>query len=305
MWTDTLISQSTVQVHEYRTQVDPQALLPMRLLPKPPSAASTIDSSETPPATSGSKPCPAAQPASGLHLFKVGLDLLHSRYDGSSASEPVLILRSDGTLARRLDFLGPTLQEVHTTDLALFAQDRVQPTTRWYVEFGGRVDRDGVVDHWNVTPRVGSALLLNASGTTVLRGGLGLFYERTPSTAGAFGQYESAVDARFASDGVTPLGPPIRFDHVTMPDLQTPRSVTWDAAFDHRLNCLWALHFGVIDRRGSHELIVDPIQTATTRALWRARGDRDIAKPKPPSTSRTEPPPTSMCRTSARWRGAI
>ena len=264
VWTDTLISQTTVQMHEYRTEIDPQASLPMRVLPET-TLGSFFNRQRRDTASyqwietlSGSRNGPA-----GLHLFKVGVDLLHSRYDGSSASGPVLILRSDETLARRLDFLGPTRQEVHSTDVAMFAQDRVQPTTRWYVEFGGRVDRDGVVDHWNVTPRVGSALLLNASGTTVLRGGLGLFYERTPSTAGAFGQFESAIDARFASDGVTRLGLPIRFDHVTMPDLQTPRSVTWDAAFDHRLNRMWSLHFGVIDRRGSHELIVDPISTAT------------------------------------------
>ena len=40
-----------------------------------------------------------------------GLDVLHSRYDGSSLSRPMLIERSDGTLARRLDFpAAPTAQ---------------------------------------------------------------------------------------------------------------------------------------------------------------------------------------------------
>src|SRR5712691_3129416 len=177
VWTDTLISQTTVQMHEYRTEIDPQASLPMRLLPET-TLGSFFNRQRRDTASyqwietfAASRIGPG-----GLNLFKVGVDLLHSRYDGSSASGPVSILRSDGTLARRLDFLGPTRQAVHSTDVAMFAQDRVQPTTRWYVEFGGRVDRDGVVDHWNVTPRVGSALLLNASGTTVLRGGLGLFY---------------------------------------------------------------------------------------------------------------------------------
>ena len=129
----------------------------------------------------------------GLHLFKVGVDLLHSEYDGTSDSRPVLIERADGTLARRLDFGAPTTQSIGSTDVALFAQDRFQPTTRWYLEFGGRLDRDGVVDRFNVTPRVGTAVLLNASGSAVLRGGFGLFYERTPSTAGAFDQFESAT----------------------------------------------------------------------------------------------------------------
>src|SRR5262249_11463008 len=143
--------------------------------------------------------------------------------------------RSDNSLARQLDFFGPTTQAVSSTDLALFAQDRVQPTTRWYVEFGGRVDRDGITGNWNPTPRVGTALLLNESGSSVLRGGYGVFYERTPSTAGVFNQFENEIDTRYAADGVTPLAPPVLFTHAVAPNLATARSTTWDLAYDHRL----------------------------------------------------------------------
>src|SRR4029079_9436273 len=129
----------------------------------------------------------------------------------------LLIERSNGTLARRLDFSGPSLQDLPTTDVALYAQDRVQPSSRWFVEFGARLDRDGVVGRWNVTPRVGAALLLNAAGSSVLRGGYGLFFERTPSAAVSFkyGQFETFTDTRFAADGVTPLGPPVTFVDTT------------------------------------------------------------------------------------------
>src|SRR5204863_5922735 len=140
-----------------------------------------------------------------------GVDVLFNRYDGTSASRPVLIERADGTLARRLDFAGESEQAVRSSDVALFVQDRFQPNTRWYLEFGGRLDRDGIVDRFNLTPRVGTAVLLNASGSAVLRGGFGMFYERTPSAAGTFNTFESALDTRFASDGVTPLSPAVRF----------------------------------------------------------------------------------------------
>ena len=166
-------------------------------------------------------------------------------YDGSSTSDPVLIRRSDGTLARRLDF-GPTsTQSVDSTDLALFLQDRIQPTTRWYAELGGRIDRDGITRRLNATPRIGTAVLLNEAGTSVVRGGFGLFYERTPSTAGAFGGFENAVDTRFAADGVTPLGPPTLFQHVVAPGLR-------DAAQPHvgrRLRLPRQRALGVSSRR--------------------------------------------------------
>src|SRR5204862_170145 len=83
--------------------------------------------------------------------------------------------RADGSLARRRDFASETLQSVGSTDEALFVQDRFQPNTRWFLEFGGRIDRDGIVDRFNVTPRVGTAVLLNRPGSAVLRGAFGLF----------------------------------------------------------------------------------------------------------------------------------
>jgi hypothetical protein len=203
----------------------------------------------------------------GLHLFKAGFDLLRSNYDGTSASGPVLIARTDGTLARRLDFEGPTAQLVDSTDVAVFAQDRFQPNGRWYLEFGGRLDRDGIVERFNFTPRVGAAVLLNQAGTSVLRGGYGLFYERTPSTVGAFQQFESAVDTRFAADGATPLGPPIRFVHRIAANLRTPRSRTWDVGFEQRIGEHVSVNGSMIDRSGDHELVVNPIRSGAAGSL--------------------------------------
>jgi len=267
LWTDALFSETTVHAHAYETDVKPQGLAPMALQPETTLGnffnqqhrhTTTYQLIET---LSGTRKGPG-----GLHLFKVGVDLLHSGYDGWSTSRPVLIERSNGTLARRLDFSGSTTQSIDSTDVAFFAQDRFQPNTRWYLEFGGRVDRDGVIRQFNVTPRVGTAVLLNASGSAVLRGGFGLFYERTPSTAGAFDQFEAAVDRRFASDGVTPLGRPVQFLHTTG-DLETPRSRTWDIGYDHRLNSHWSFHLSAVDRRGTHELVLDPLQTGATGEL--------------------------------------
>src|SRR6185436_9256483 len=50
------------------------------------------------------------------------------------------------------------------------------------------------------------------------------------------------------------------FVHVTG-DLHTARSRTFDLSYDHRLSKNWSLHVGGIQRDGSHELIVDPVQT--------------------------------------------
>ena len=132
LWRDTLVGESTVQVHTSRTELAGQGTATMALWPdttlgnffntqrRTPSAIQAIET------LSGS----AGGGRTGLHLFKVGVDLLHNRYDGWSDSRPVLIYRADGTLARRLEFDRMSRQRVRSTDVAVFAQDRVQPTTR-------------------------------------------------------------------------------------------------------------------------------------------------------------------------------
>ncbi|HKE83015.1 MAG TPA: TonB-dependent receptor [Vicinamibacterales bacterium] len=259
--------ETTLEYHQYRTGVSPQGPAPMTLLPETTlgnfyniqhrntSALQWIETASH-----------SYTGLGGVHLLKVGADVLHSSYDGTSDSRPVLIDRSDGTLARRLDFDGPTAQSVDSTDVGVFAQDRFQPVSRASIEFGGRLDHDGITDHASVTPRVGVAVRLNRSGTATLHGGWGLFYERTPSVAGAFEQFEEPVDIRFDADGLTPLGPPVLYAHLTAPGLQPARSSTWDVAYDHHVNAIVSVHVGVLDRDGSHQLIVEPVQALSGAA---------------------------------------
>jgi hypothetical protein len=259
LWSDALFSELTGEVHNYETNVIPQGPAAMVLLPdttlgnfynRQRRMTSTYQVVDT---LSGTK-----RGAFGLHLFKFGFDLLHSRYDGSSMSRPVLIDDPNGTLVRRLDFTPQaTFQSVNSTDVALFAQDRLQPNNRWYTELGARLDRDGVVDRVNVTPRIGAAVLLNQSGSAVLRGGYGLFYERTPSVAGVFDGFERQLDTRYAADGVTPISS-LLYVRTTNPDLRTSKSSTWDIAFDQRFNSHWSARISAIDRMGANELLVQP-----------------------------------------------
>ena len=266
--------ESTLQVHQYRTGVSGQGTAPMELLPETTIGdffnrqnreTSTMQWVET---VSTSHKWPG-----GLHLVKFGADVMKSDYQGTSVSAPVLVERTDGSLARRLDYGGPTAQQVHSTDFALFAQDRVQPSKRWYVEYGGRVDRDGIAGEVNTSPRVGAALLLNAAATAVLRGGYGVFYERTPSVAGVFTAFEAATESRYAADGVTPIAGPALVSHV-VGDLRTAHSSTWDVAYDHQFTPRWALHVSMLDRHGDHGLILDPVRDGDAEQLVLSSGGR-------------------------------
>jgi len=255
--------ETTVEAHRYRTDVDPQGLEPMRLLPE------TTDGNFYNQQHRDTAAYQWIETAShsytglgGIHVMKAGIDLLHGSYEGTSDSRSVLIERSDSTLARRLDYDAPSAESVHSTDVAVFAQDRFQPASRLSLAFGGRFDLDGITGQGSVTPRIGLALRLNQSGTASLHGGYGLFYERTPSVAGAFDQFEAPIDTRFAADGITPLGPPVVYRRVTAPDLEPAHSATWDLGYDNHVHHDFSYHLGILDRQGTHQSIVEPIVSA-------------------------------------------
>jgi hypothetical protein len=255
-----LVAESTVQVTRFDINVGGHGTAPMVLAPSGNSgnffnrqrrATGTLQWAEVAtwaPAWSGAP-----------HLFRFGFDVIRSALDGTSNSSTVDVRRDDGTLARRLVFNGPASQTVASTDVAAFAQDRVQPASRLLLEFGGRVDRDGVLGRTNATPRVGAVWLLNKQGSALLRGGFGLFYERTPLVVGGFDHFETTTDTRYGEDGVTVARSPVVFTHAVSPDLGTARSATWNVSYEQRVTPAWSFHAGVLDRQGHRELIVEPV----------------------------------------------
>jgi hypothetical protein len=195
--------------------------------------------------------------AAGEHLLTAGVDLSNASYKGTSVSRPVLIRRADGTLSQRFDFGGTTSQRVSGTDAAAFIQDRWKIAHWLVLEPGIRVDRDGVLKHVGVSPRLGFVLAVLPRDVGVFRGGAGTFYERTPLNVGAFNSLEPATLTRYAADGVTQVGPPLTFTHRTGV-LETPRAFVWNLEYDHRLGSSLLVKVNHLQRRESQQAVLEP-----------------------------------------------
>jgi hypothetical protein len=196
----------------------------------------------------------------GDHLLKVGIDALNLSFDGTSESQTVDVLREDGTLDQRIDFNGPTAQHVETTDIGAFVQDGWRWNDRVLLEFGARIDRDGVIQRTNASPRLGAVVAVLPDGRGILRGGTGRFYERTPLLVGAFEQLETRTVTQFAVDGVTPLGSPIQFVNRFDGRLETPSSRVWNVEYDHRLTSTVLLKVNHLERVGTNEYLIEPLE---------------------------------------------
>ena len=192
----------------------------------------------------------------GQHLFKFGFDFQDSKYTGTSESRPVELRRLDGSLAERIDFGGPTTQEVTAAELAVFAQDRWRLGSRVTFELGIRFDREDVIERVNWSPRGGVSIVVLPEGRGILRGGVGKFRQRTPLNVGAFEDFESRVVTRFGPDGIA-LGAPVTLTNGAR-DLRTPEAVTGNVEWNQRFGRRLLFKANYLRRRGAHEYILEP-----------------------------------------------
>jgi hypothetical protein len=197
----------------------------------------------------------------GEHVFKVGLDLQVSGYDGTSLSRPIEVRRLDGSLAELTVFGTPTIEVVNGTEIAIFVQDRWRIAPRLTLELGIRSDRDGITEKVNWSPRAGISLGVMPEGRAILRGGIGKFAQRTPLNVGAFESFESRAVSRFDPSGLQ-LGPTVVLENLTEPGLKTPEAIVGNVEWDQRFGRRVLFKVNYLRRHGSHEYILQPDPSA-------------------------------------------
>ncbi len=201
----------------------------------------------------------------GNHLFKFGVDLMHANFTGASVSRPVEVRRTDGTLSQYITYGEATTQDVTSTDIGIFAQDRWRVSDRLLFELGGRVDRNGVLEGFNLSPRAGVVLSVRPDGSGVLRGGVGLFFPETTLNVKAFESYETPTVRWFDGSG-TAVQRQTRFTH-QLAAARTPSSTIWNIEYFHSFSNTLVSKVNFLRRTGNNELILHPVETAAGHVL--------------------------------------
>jgi hypothetical protein len=210
----------------------------------------------------------------GRHELHVGVDFDYRSYAGISSSDPVQLLREDGTLAQEITFLPGTAQSVSDTAVAEFIQDHWVVNSNWAIDLGARLSSE--TKGWSAAfaPRASVAYSPGKDGKTVIRTGVGVFYSLLPLLAGDFASNPTRVITPFDTEGL-PNGLPVTYTNAyvgglnpltasalpSQPDT-TPRNVTWNAEVEHALRKNVLFHVGYIDSHATYLLVENPFTAA-------------------------------------------
>ena len=198
----------------------------------------------------------------GTHFMKVGVGLTHTTFDGRNRSNTVRILRRDGTISQQIDFVGDGLQHRNTTEFSSFFEDKWTINDRLTVEYGVRLDRDTIARENNLAPRLAFAFSPIRDGRTVVRGGIGLFYDRINLNTATFSQLQDRLITRFGLDGQQTS----QLQHMVVENgrFLTPRSVSWNIEFDREWLKNLMVRVGYQQRQATREYILDPLDSETS-----------------------------------------
>ncbi|HEX6650704.1 MAG TPA: TonB-dependent receptor [Pyrinomonadaceae bacterium] len=197
----------------------------------------------------------------GTHFMKVGVGLTHTTFDGRNRSNTVRVLRRDGTVSQQIDYVGDGIQSRNTTEFSSFFDDKWTINDRLTLEYGVRFDRDTIAHENDFAPRLAFAFSPLRDGRTVVRGGVGLFYDQISLNVATFPQLQDRLITNVGLDGDQVS----QQQHLALEDgrFLTPRSVNWNIEFDREWLKNLLVRVGFQQRQATREYVLDPIQSAT------------------------------------------
>ncbi|HXD34882.1 MAG TPA: TonB-dependent receptor [Pyrinomonadaceae bacterium] len=203
----------------------------------------------------------------GQHSLKLGGEIAYAQVTGLFRENSILIRRNNETLAQRIEFGAPVSVSRSLRESTLFLQDRWVVNKKLTIDAGVRFDRDGLARQNAIAPRLSFMYLPLKNYAAIVRGGIGLFYDRVPMSVGYFSALPERTVTTFGGDGSSITDGPRRFVNTTAPRLRNPRSVRASLQVDLPIAKNLTGRVGYLQRSTTGDFIVNSTAGAGQSAL--------------------------------------
>jgi len=210
----------------------------------------------------------------GSHEVKGGFDFNdvrdHLQYD----AHPVRIVGANGALIETIEFGSRPSRRLRAKNntYSAFLQDRWSLKPNLNIDLGLRYEDQRIANETNLVPRAGFAWSPTHSDRTVVRGGIGLCYDKVPLNIRGFSRYPRRTVTRYAPDGQTiveqiqftnvlvnskPVAP-LDFRHSDRQAGFVPLNLTWNIQLDQSISRGISFRANFVNSSTRHIYIVNP-----------------------------------------------
>lgn len=205
----------------------------------------------------------------GDHLISLGGQFARTSFEGTDTGLPVLVTRANGTPLRRIDFVGNPAVGASNTEVAAFVDDHWSVDSHLTFHAGMRYSHEGIAAEHTLAPRFDVSFRPFSHDRTVIKVGVGSFYDKLPLNAEDFERHQRRLITEFDDNGNVVDAPMFLDNRVSAGGLYTPYNTAWNVELDQRLAPDLSARVGFRQARGAHELVVDPISDQGALVLSR------------------------------------
>jgi hypothetical protein len=215
---------------------------------------------------------PAEVEMHGRHFFQVGTVFAHAEDEGQVAGKNVSIDDASGHLLRTISYAGNGAFSLSDLEMAAYAQDHWVLNPHYAVDAGIRGETQSLTYTSRFAPRAGFVWTPRRDNATVIRGGMGVFYDSVPLDTYAFSSYPQQIVTTYDGHGNITDGPR-RYLNLTSTQAASafpfidqqirsgnfaPYNVSWNVEAEHTVNAMLALRVRYIHSDARNQLTLTP-----------------------------------------------